>query len=89
MLQKNYFLISALFGFFWPKLTKNEGNWQNPNRSMKFSEIWNVDSFQQKKMLQKKYFSFSAFFWPFLAIKQLKLSKRKKIGKIQTVYEIF
>ena len=23
-----------------PKLTKNEENWQNPNRSMKFSEIW-------------------------------------------------
>ena len=34
------------FGLFWPfltkkqpKLTKNEENWQNPNRLMKISEI--------------------------------------------------
>ena len=43
MLQK---LLSD-FGNFWPflankqpKLTKNEENWQNLNRSMKFTEIW-------------------------------------------------
>ena len=50
-----------------PKLTKNEENWQNPNRSVKFSEIWLVDASQQKKMLQKTIFwfwHFLAFFWP-------------------------
>ena len=49
MQQKNYFLISAFFGRSLdkkkPKLTKNEENWQNPNRFMKFSEIWYVDAF--------------------------------------------
>ena len=44
MLQNYYFLISAFFGRFLtkkqPKLTKNEENWQNSNRLMKFSEIW-------------------------------------------------
>ena len=44
------------FGLFWPfltkkqpNLTKNEENWQNPNRLMEFSEIWYVDAFKQKK----------------------------------------
>ena len=36
MLQKNFFWILAFFGRFMikrqPKLTKNEENWQNPNR---------------------------------------------------------
>ena len=48
MLQKNFFLD---FDLFWPlltkkqpKLSKNEENWQNPNRLMKFSEIWDVDA---------------------------------------------
>ena len=43
------------FGLFWPFLTKktakidkNEENWQNPNRLIKFSEIWYVDASQQK-----------------------------------------
>ena len=31
---------------------------------MKFSEIWYVDAFQQKKMLQNNFFGF----WPFLAV---------------------
>ena len=48
MLQKNFFWISAFFGRFLtkkqPKLTKNEKNWQNSNRLMKFSEIWYVDA---------------------------------------------
>ena len=48
MLRKNYFWIFAFFGRFLtkkqPKLTKNEENWQNPNRLMKFSEIWYVDA---------------------------------------------
>ena len=50
---KNFFWISAFFGRYstkkQPKLTKNEENWQNPNRLMKFSEIWYVDASQQKK----------------------------------------
>ena len=59
------------FGLFWPsltkkqpKLTKNEENWQNANRLMKFSEIWYVDASQLKKMLQKNFFGFR----PFLAV---------------------
>ena len=48
MLQNNLLWITAIFGRFLtkkqPKLTKNEENWQNPNRLMKFSEIWYVDA---------------------------------------------
>ena len=65
---KNLFLD---FGLFWPffnqkqtKLTKNEENWQNPNRLMKFSKIWYVDASQQKKNDTKFFFGF----WPFLAV---------------------
>ena len=47
---KNFFLDFALFDRFCltkkqPKLTKNEEDWQNANRLMKFSEIWYVDVF--------------------------------------------
>ena len=80
------------FGLFWPffnqktaKIDKNKENWQNPNRLMKFSEIWYVDASQQKKMLQKKFCWIPAFFGRFLTKKQPKLTKMKKIGKIQTV----
>ena len=65
---KIFFWISAFFGRFLtkkqPKLTKNEENWQNPNRLMKFSEIWYVDASQQTKNASKN------FFWirPFLAV---------------------
>ena len=63
---KKLFLDFGLFDFFLtkkqPKLTKNEENWQNPNCSMKFFEIWYVDTSLQKKMLQKNYFLISAFF---------------------------
>ena len=52
MLQKYFFWILAFFGRFLTKkqqkLTKNEENWQNPKRLMKFSEIWYVDASQQK-----------------------------------------
>ena len=65
MLQKNCFWILAFFDRFLtkkqPKLTINEENWQNPNRLMKFSEIWYVDASQQKKMLQKTVFRFRHF----------------------------
>ena len=46
------------------KLTKNEENWQNLNRLMKFSEIWYVDASQQKNII-KNFFLFSAFFGRF------------------------
>ena len=65
------FSILAFFGLFLtkkqPKLTKNEEKWQNPNRLIKFSEIWYVDASQQNKMLQKKYFSILAYFCQKLA----------------------
>ena len=68
------------FGLFWPKkqtkLTKNEENWQNPNRLIKFSEIW-YDASLQKKMLQKNFFFISAFFGRFLTKKQPKLTKNE------------
>ena len=77
MLQKNFFWILAFFGRFLtkkqPNLTINEENWQNPNRLMKFSEIWYIDASQQKEMLQKNYFWISAFFGRFLTKKQPKL----------------
>ena len=56
------------------KIDKNEENWQNPNRLMKFSEIWYVDA-SQKKMLQKNFFWISAFFACFLTKKQPKNKK--------------
>ena len=45
---------------------------------MKLSEIWYIDASQQKKMLQKNYFSISAFFGIFLAKKQSKLIKNEE-----------
>ena len=69
MLQKNFFWILAFFGRFvikkQPKLTKNEENWQNPNRLMKFSKIWYVDASQQKKNATKKLVFDLGLFWPF------------------------
>ena len=72
------------FGLFWPiltkkqpKLTKNEENWQNPNRLMKFSEIWYVNASQQKNAT-KVFFWILADFCPFLTKKQTKLSKNEE-----------
>ena len=65
--KETFFWISAFFGRF---LTKRQPKkqpkkiWQNPNRLMKFSEIWYVDASQQNKMLQKNFFRFR----PFLAV---------------------
>ena len=68
MLQIIFFGFRPFFGRFLtkkqPKLTKNEENWQNPNRLMKFSEIWYVDASQQKKCYKKTFFGFR----PFLAV---------------------
>ena len=74
MLQNFFFWISAFFGRFLtkkqPKLTKNEEDWQNPNRLMTFSEIWYVDAFQQKN---DTIFFFG--FRPFLTVFQPKNSQ--------------
>ena len=68
MLQIFLVWILTFFGRFLtkqqPKLTKNEENWQNPNRLMKFSEIWYVDASEQKKCYKKLFLDFSLF-WPF------------------------
>ena len=78
----------GLFGRFLiekqPKLTKNEENWQNPNRLIKFSEIWYVFASQQQKMLQNFYFWILAFFGRFLT-----KNKPKKMAKFKPFDEIF
>ena len=94
MLQKDFFWISAFFGRFLtnkqPKLTKNEENWQNSNRLMKFSEIWYVDASQQNKMLQKDFFWISAFLGRFLTKKTAKIDKKlRKLAKPKPFGEIF
>ena len=65
------------FGLFWPffnqkkaKKQPTKKNWQNPNRLMKFSEIWYVDAFQQRKCYKKNWIP--AFFGRFSTKKQLK-----------------
>ena len=87
MLQKNLFWISAFFGRFLtkkqPKLTKNEENWQNPNRLMKFSENWYVDASQQKKCLKFFFFNFGLF-WPFFNQKTAKIDQKlRKLAKLK------
>ena len=76
---KKLFWISAFFGLFLtkkqPKLTKNKGNWQNPNRLMKFSEIWYVDASQQRKCYKKTFLDFGLY-WPFFNQKTAKIDKK-------------
>ena len=72
-----------------PKLDKNEENWQNPNRLMKFSEIWYVDASQQKKMLQKHLFGFRPYL-AFCGQKSAKIDKKcRKLAKSKSFDEIF
>ena len=82
MLHKNYFSILAFLGLLLakkqPQLTKNEENWQNLNRLVKFSEIWYIDASQQKKIQQKNYFSILSIVWSLLAEKQPQLTKNKE-----------
>ena len=81
------------FGFFWPFFNqKNSQNCQkmkkigkNPNRLMKFSEIWYLDAFQQRKCYKKTFFGF----WPFLAVFNQKTEKKKKMPKPKPFDEIF
>ena len=58
-------------------MTKNEENWQNPNRLLKFSEIWYVNASQQKKIQQKTIFRFCHFL-VFFVKKQSKLTKNEE-----------
>ena len=66
------------FGLFWPffnqKTAKKNKKWQNPNRLMKFSEIWYVDASQQNKSYKKTFFGFR----PFLAVFNQKTAKIDK-----------
>ena len=78
--KKNFFSFLAFFGLFLTKkkskLTKIEENWLDQNCFMKFSKIWYVNAFQQKKIIQKNCFSFSVFFCLFLAKKKSKFDKK-------------
>ena len=72
-----------------PKLTKNEENWQNPNRLMKFSEIWYVDNSQQKKCYKKTIFRFLQFL-AFFGKKTAKIDKKlRKLAKFKPPDEMF
>ena len=87
MLQKNFFWISAFFGPFLNQKTAKKQpkkNWQNPNRLMKFSEIWYVDASQQKKCYNLDF----GIFWPFFNKKTAK-KKIKKLPKSKLFDEIF
>ena len=71
------------FGLFWPffnqKTAKTKKNCQNPNRLMKFFEIWYLDVSQQRKCYNFFFLDFGPF-WPFFNQKTAK--KKIKIGKI-------
>ena len=77
---KFFFWISAFFGRFLtkkqPKLT-NEENWQNPNRLMKFSEIWDVDASQQKNATKLLFLDFGLF-WSFFIQNTAKIDKNEE-----------
>ena len=70
--------------FFWSffnqktaKIDKNEENWQNPNRLMKFSEIWYVDASKQKNATKKVFLDFGIF-WSFFNQKTAKIDKNEE-----------
>ena len=68
-------------------MTKNEENWQNPNRLMKFSEIWYVDVSHQKNASKKLFLDFGLF-WPFFNQKTSQ-KKIKKMAKSKPFDKIF
>ena len=79
--SKSFFRFYHFFFFNGKKrakFTKNKENWQNPNRLIEFSEIWYVDTSQQKKMLQFFFFGFRPFLAVFLTKKQPKLTKNEE-----------
>ena len=78
--KKSFFLDSGFFLSFLTKKTakidKNEENWHNPNRLMKFYEIWYVDASQQNRMLKKIVFLDFGLFWPFFNQKTAKIDQK-------------
>ena len=79
-IKKTFFRFCHFLSFLaitQPKLTKNKENWQNPNRLMKFSEIWYVDASQQKNAT-KKFFLDSGSFWSFFNQKTAKIYKNEE-----------
>ena len=89
MLQNYFFLDFRLFWpFFKPKNSQKNKlkNKQNPNRLMKFSEIWYVDASQQTKMPQKNLFWILAFFNQ----KTAKIDKKlRRLAKSKPFDDIF
>ena len=74
-------LFLVVFNQKTGKIDKNEENLQNPNRLMKFSEIWYIDASQQKKCYKRTFFRFwpfFTFFGRFLTKKQPKLTKNEE-----------
>ena len=70
-------MILAFFCQITAKIDKNEENWQNPNRLMKFSEIWYVYVCQQKKCYKFFFFGFRPF-WSFFNQKTFKIVKNEE-----------
>ena len=87
---KKLFLDSRLFWPFFNQKTakKIKKNWQNPNRLMKFSEIWYVDASQQRKCYKKLFLDFGLF-WPFFNQKTAKKTAKIKLPKSKLFDEIF
>ena len=89
MLQNFFFWILAFFGRFLTKNSQKKKNWQNPNRLMKFSEIWYVDASQQKNATKKLFLDFGLF-WPFFNQKTAKIDQKlRKLAKPKPFGEIF
>ena len=87
--KKTFFGLQPFLTKKQPKLTKNRENRQNPNCSIKFTEIWYVDTLQQIKILQKKQFFVFSLFWPFFNQKTAKIDQIWiKLVKYKPFYEI-
>ena len=98
LLNKKKCYKKPFFGFrpFWPffnkkqpKLTKNEENWQNPYRLVKFSEIWYVDASQQNKMLHQNFFLDFSLFWPFFNKKTAKIDQNEDWQNLNCLIKFF
>jgi hypothetical protein len=71
-------------------LIKNEENWQNSNRLMTFSEIWYVDTSQQKENATKNPFFDFGIFGPFFCQKTAKIDQKgRKLAKFKLFDKIF
>ena len=89
MLQKLFFEFGLFWPFFNQKIAKIDKKWRKLAKYKPFDEIfWNLvcSCFPTKEMLQNYFFWILAFFGHFLTETQPKLTKNKKICKIQTVW---